>query len=68
MPLIAVVLEFVVVAIAVVFKRICLAQADPIKADLDKAIGAGGKDLEPRREVKTETPDIKYRQSKSKYG
>lgn len=62
-PLIAVALEF-----AVVFKRICLAQADPIKVDLDKAIGAGGKDLEPRREVKTETPEIKYRQSKSKHG
>lgn len=57
--LIAVVLEFVVV-VDDVFKRICFAQAEPIKTDLDKAIGTGGKDLEPRREVKTETPDFKY--------
>lgn len=66
MPLIAVELEFVDDDVAL--KRICLAQADTIKADLDKAIGAGGKDPEPRREVKAETPDIKYRQSKSKHG
>lgn len=63
MPLIAVVLEFVVV-----IKRICFAQADPIKTDLDKAIGTGGKDPEPRKEVKAETPDIKYKQSKYKHG